>query len=324
VRGNATNLQQALATNGWPTVNSVRGMVLFMLNGPQPNYILPPHAELAGRVAFIGYDLANANGTDAAILLLDDPQNSGLDNGTTINDYARMNVIVRTKSDLLYVPGGSDRSVTDDEVLYFNLVDVDHNGAVDPTEIKAFANAFGVGSYITDAKITQLFGACGATTSLNQAQFDCVVNVAETFGHVNLIAVIPSLASTILRSQVANASGAHVIATNYPVPPYVGASAETDFWMQVPGGTPYRCNPITSNAGCTPDAIENLHPIATTGVATTGVATTGVATTGRATSATSTSGQTSSNSSGKLNSSAVSIQQSIVVVIVAIIAALTL
>ena len=53
--------------------------------------------------------------------------------------------------------------------------------------------------------------------------------------------------------DAALASGANIISTDFPEPYRDGT-----FFVEMPGGTPSRCNPITAPAGCTSEAIENL------------------------------------------------------------------
>ena len=54
------------------------------------------------------------------------------------------------------------------------------------------------------------------------------------------------------RYEAALDSGAHFISTDYPGEPYGDAWA-----VNIPGGTPSRCNPISAPDGCTPEAIES-------------------------------------------------------------------
>ncbi len=55
--------------------------------------------------------------------------------------------------------------------------------------------------------------------------------------------------------DVALASGAHMISSDFPVfePRF------PDFQVVIPGGTPSRCNPVSAPASCTATAIELLH-----------------------------------------------------------------
>ncbi len=55
------------------------------------------------------------------------------------------------------------------------------------------------------------------------------------------------------RRDAALASGAHFVSTDYPVPdPAFG----TGYQVQIPGGAPSRCNPLTAPPGCRNDALE--------------------------------------------------------------------
>jgi hypothetical protein len=54
------------------------------------------------------------------------------------------------------------------------------------------------------------------------------------------------------RLDAALASGAHIVATDFPE-----HVAGFDYVAEVPGGTPSRCNPATAPPDCTPTAIEN-------------------------------------------------------------------
>ena len=47
--------------------------------------------------------------------------------------------------------------------------------------------------------------------------------------------------------------GAHSISTDYP-----GQVEGIDYWVEIPNGTPSRCNPINAPMGCSPEDVENL------------------------------------------------------------------
>jgi hypothetical protein len=55
--------------------------------------------------------------------------------------------------------------------------------------------------------------------------------------------------------EAALASGAQFVSSDYPVPD----PDFTDYFVQIPGGTPGRCNPVTSPAGCREAGLERLH-----------------------------------------------------------------
>ena len=53
------------------------------------------------------------------------------------------------------------------------------------------------------------------------------------------------------RFEAALSSGAHTIATDYP-----GPVDGMDYWIEIPGGTPSRCNPLTAPVWCASEDIE--------------------------------------------------------------------
>ncbi len=54
------------------------------------------------------------------------------------------------------------------------------------------------------------------------------------------------------RREAALASGAQIVSTDFP------AKVEAfDYFVEIPGGTPSRCNPRTAPSECTADAIED-------------------------------------------------------------------
>ena len=60
------------------------------------------------------------------------------------------------------------------------------------------------------------------------------------------------------RIEAALRSGAHCLSTNFP-----GPNKTMDWFFEIPGGTPSRCNPVTAPPNCTPEALENLPEYAT-------------------------------------------------------------
>ena len=60
--------------------------------------------------------------------------------------------------------------------------------------------------------------------------------------------------------DAALASGAQFVSTDYPVPE---TKWGTGYLVQIPGGTPARCNPINAPASCTANDIENPAALAT-------------------------------------------------------------
>jgi hypothetical protein len=56
------------------------------------------------------------------------------------------------------------------------------------------------------------------------------------------------------RLEAALASGAHAISTDAPV---AGRFADADYFLDIPGGMPSRCNPLTTDASCTSRDVED-------------------------------------------------------------------
>ncbi len=59
-----------------------------------------------------------------------------------------------------------------------------------------------------------------------------------------------------VRRDAALASGAQFVSTDFPVPST--APGFSDYFVQIPGGAPARCNPVASPPGCRNDALEAL------------------------------------------------------------------
>ena len=59
------------------------------------------------------------------------------------------------------------------------------------------------------------------------------------------------------RANAALSSGAHFISTDFPY-----RASETNYGFVIPGGTPSRCNPLTSPANCVSSALENPETLA--------------------------------------------------------------
>lgn len=58
-------------------------------------------------------------------------------------------------------------------------------------------------------------------------------------------------AGDVTRRDAALASGAHFVSTDWPEP------SPSGYVVEIPGGTPSRCNPSSAPAGCTSEAIED-------------------------------------------------------------------
>ncbi len=61
----------------------------------------------------------------------------------------------------------------------------------------------------------------------------------------------PSTGDTT-RREAALSSGAQIVSTDYPAP-----GSSYDYYVEIPDGTPTRCNPVTAPDACTSPSIEN-------------------------------------------------------------------
>jgi hypothetical protein len=94
VRGTRATLEEAVTTDGWPTLGETRGTVLFaMVNGePYRSLYLEGHPGLAGRLLFTN---AEPGQPDAAVLNVDDP----LAEPGRIAELVGRGYLVRTRAD---------------------------------------------------------------------------------------------------------------------------------------------------------------------------------------------------------------------------------
>lgn len=90
-------LEQSVLKNGWPTLDSARGKVMFFFDNGGPGAIrdMYPdgHPSLQGRAVFTR---GNPGDADAAITMVNDPRGA---NEATIRDLVKRGYIVRTRSD---------------------------------------------------------------------------------------------------------------------------------------------------------------------------------------------------------------------------------
>ena len=92
VRGDAATLDEAVTTDGWPTLEASRGQVLFLLNngGVTRDMYVVDTPNLEGRPMFTNAPLGEP---DAAFVRFDDPTDPALD------DAALAGYLVRTRTD---------------------------------------------------------------------------------------------------------------------------------------------------------------------------------------------------------------------------------
>lgn len=162
VRGSHATLEEAVLTDGWPTLGSLRGRVLFLLDngGAIKEAYIRNHPSLRGRILFTD---SGPGEPEAAFLKLNDPA----DDQDRIRAAVEQGFIVRTRADS------------------------------DTHEARS-----------------------GDTTN----------------------------------RDLAIASGAQFVSTDYPVP---DPELATGYLVQIPGGQPGRCNPLTAPSDCLPTDIEN-------------------------------------------------------------------
>src|SRR5690606_38759723 len=94
VRGSHATLEEAVTTDGWPTLGEARGKVMFaMVNGePYRSLYLEGHEGLAGRFIFTN---AEPGQPDAAVLSIDDP----VAEPSRIAQLVKQGYLVRTRAD---------------------------------------------------------------------------------------------------------------------------------------------------------------------------------------------------------------------------------
>jgi len=95
VRGSFPSLADALEAEGWPTLASSRGRILFALDntGVHRDEYLREHPNLEGRVMFVSSPPGEAT---AAFVKM----NESIDDEQLIRDYVGQGLVVRTRSDI--------------------------------------------------------------------------------------------------------------------------------------------------------------------------------------------------------------------------------
>ena len=94
---------------------------------------------------------------------------------------------------------------------------------------------------------------------------------------------------TTLR-DAALASGAQFVSTDFPEPDF-GIGFETDYWVQIPGGTVARCNPVLLPEGCVAADLDSPTTTTTSTTSSSSVAST-TSTTSAGTATTASTGGT--------------------------------
>jgi len=111
VRGSDPSLGHAVRTRGWPTLGSVRGRVMFMLdNEGFASVELHGHPSLRGRILFAP---SAPDDDDAAVAKLNDP----IGDAAKIKAALAANMLVRTRADADTVQARSDDTKMRDTAL---------------------------------------------------------------------------------------------------------------------------------------------------------------------------------------------------------------
>jgi len=104
IRGNYSNLENAILEKGWPNLNNVKGKILFVLDEKVDKIekYLDGHASLKGRVLFVNSKEGNA---EAAFRVVNDP----IKDFDYIKELVSKGYLVRTRAD-----SGTKESRTND------------------------------------------------------------------------------------------------------------------------------------------------------------------------------------------------------------------
>ncbi|WP_267432758.1 phosphatidylinositol-specific phospholipase C1-like protein [Sphingomonas sp. GM_Shp_1] len=94
VRGKAATLREAVTTKGWPTLESTRGKIWFVLDTPSDvsDLYRAGHPSLKGRAIFGWYD---TDQPEASVEIVGDPRTDG----AKIKEWVKQGFIVRTRTD---------------------------------------------------------------------------------------------------------------------------------------------------------------------------------------------------------------------------------
>lgn len=113
---------------------------------------------------------------------------------------------------------------------YFHVADTDNDQLLSLTEIIQFSTA--LGAPIGTSALSLLQNLCAAgETMFTVAQWDCALNAIVNTGaqgfkqNSQLTSVIPTTSNFSVisnRRNLAYASGAHLVSTDHPVPPFLG------------------------------------------------------------------------------------------------------
>jgi len=311
IRKSAVNLRTAINNNptAWPTVESSRGKVMFALLGDNGNYSAGANANLVGRISFRVLDVVNGTNNDAAIF----STNVGfLTDGVLASQLVNASFLVRARADADFLPGASDKNISEIYAQYFVVMDRDNNGYVSLPEILGLLNAVGTPADV-NLLTNVLVGLCRANLTIGATynNFECTIKTGMQFGY-NLIPPPASFVTVVAQRAAVFRSGAQFIATDYPFPPFQGADPSTSYWVDIPNTNstiPVACHPFFQRTGCQSSWIEpGPEPALPTSVST--ASTASIASTA-STMASSSSSSTTTDMDGGSSSSVASVMSTV-------------
>jgi hypothetical protein len=254
VLGKFDNLRDAVQARGWPGLRDSMGKVLFLLRVNASSYAADS-ANLRDRVGFPIHSLDALGSSDAVVFEQPNPLYRIQD----MQDAAARGFLLITRSDATFVPDTSGAADPFDPATFLAAADRDSDGRASSNELRL----------LFDAGMADLADTASAhaalLTALDAAVFACAGADADGVAGVAQMACVldavrarlpqpEGLVAARARLRAARRSGAHVVLTNYPAPPFRGAPAATYFWVADDdfgvggGGGAVACNPVTTCA----------------------------------------------------------------------------
>ena len=235
--GEFDNLREAVHERGWPSLQSCLGKVMFLFRVNAASYA--GGGNLNDRIAFPIFSPGEAGDPNAVVF---ESANS-LYNQEQLQDLVRQNFIVITKSDSTFVPDGID-PFSASEVFAFMDTNQDGVASVDDLENLLFGAIGDLHHYLTSidglrtAVDSAVYECAGKdATELSKADVACVLNAIKLD-----LPIAETITSADVRFTAAKKSGAHIILTNHPKPPFKGAPADTYVSVTMDK----ECNPVTT------------------------------------------------------------------------------
>lgn len=235
-------LRESVKAQGWPSYASCKGRVIFLLKVDATSYSASSN-NLATRMGFPVYNLddATANGDGNAVVFEQpNPMFRFEDQKAATGD----GFLLITRADSAFV----SPDITDpyDAATYFKVADSNHDNVASRDELYLlFGTGFDdmVDSMATPPNLMNevdnaMFACAGANSDgVGPDGFDCVMR--------NLRSKLPpaeGMTAVKSRLSAAQESGAQVILTNLPAPPFKGAPGDRYWWVTMKA----QCNPVTT------------------------------------------------------------------------------